>query len=219
MIQKTVQQTTYNIHQAFPLIVFEKKITGHLSKLYKSFEDGKFDNTTGKITGELNGKVLVHQDTRLAPFFRDIKKAAFEYLEHFAIEKNIFEVNFVKTWFTICDPGQSFPMHYHSCAHISWVYYIQTPGDHLVLHKRNPNEWFGDAFKFIQEHKYNNGDGYGITPYPEHLIMFPGSLEHYTTSEPREHRRVSLAGDIVLTLKHRTDTESGLLPPRYWKQF
>jgi len=49
--------------------------------------------------------------------------------------------------------------------------------------------------------------------------MFPGHLEHYTTPQPREHRRISLAGDIVLTLKHRTDTESGLLPPQYWKQF
>ena len=78
---------------------------------------------------------------------------------------------------------------------------------------------FGDAFKLIQENRFNNGDGYAITPRPEHLVMFPGSLEHYTSPEPREHRRISLAGDIVLTLKHRTDTETGLLPPRYWKQF
>ena len=152
-----MQKTTYNIHQAFPLIVFEKKITGHLSKLYKSFEDGKFDNTTGKITGELNGKVLVHQDKRLEPFFRDIKRATFEYLEHFAIDKNIFEVNFVKSWFTICDPGQSFPMHYHSCAHISWVYYIQTPGDNLILHKRNPNEWFGDCLLYTSPSPRDRG--------------------------------------------------------------
>ena len=140
-------------------------------------------------------------------------------MDQFAIDKSTFDVNFVKTWFTICDPGQHFPCHYHSCAHISWVYYIQTPGDPLILHKRNPNEWFGDAFKLIKENRFNNGDGYAITPQPEHLIMFPGHLEHYTTPQPREHRRISLAGDIVLTLKHRTDTESGLLPPKYWKSF
>jgi len=28
-----------------------------------------------------------------------------------------------------------------------------------------------------------------------------------------------LAGDIVLTLRDRRDSESGLLPPQYWKQF
>ena len=47
----------------------------------------------------------------------------------------------------------------------------------------------------------------------------PGSLEHYTTPDDRQHQRISLAGDIILTLKHRTDTESGLLSPKYWKRF
>ena len=219
MTPRTVQQTTFNVHQIFPLSVYDKKISGFLPSLYKSFEDGKFDNSTGKITGELHGKVLIHQDTRLAPFFREIKKSVIEYLKHFEIDKKGFEINFVKTWFTICDPGQTFPMHYHSCSHISWVYYIQTPGDSLFLHQKNNNELFGDIFKFSNEQNIYNTDTYGIRPQAEHLIMFPGSLEHYTTPQPREHRRISLAGDILLTLKHRTDTESGLLPPKYWKSF
>ena len=131
VILKTVQQTTSNFHQAFPLIIYEKKLTGFLPSLYTSFEDGKFDNSTGKITGELNGKVLIHQDTRLKPFFREIKKSALEYLDHFKIDKNTFQINFTKTWFTICDPNQTFPMHYHSCAHISYVYSVSYT--HLTL--------------------------------------------------------------------------------------
>ena len=130
-----MQKTTSKFHQAFPLIIYEKELTGFLSLLYKSFDDAKFDNTTGKITGELNGKVLVHQDIRLEPFFKALKKCVKEYLEHFSIDKSTYEINFVKTWFTICDPGQHFPAHYHSCSHISFVYYIQTPGDPLILHK------------------------------------------------------------------------------------
>ena len=215
----TVQQTTSNYHQAFPLIIYERKLSGFLPQLYNSFEDGKFDNSTGKITGELNGKVLIHQDTRLKPFFREIKKSVLEYLDHFKIDSKTFQINFTKTWFTICDPNQTFPMHYHSCAHISYVYYIQTPGDPIVFHKRNPNDIFGDVFKFSTENRYCNTDAYAINPKAEHLVMFPGSLEHYTTAEPRKHRRISLAGDIILTLKHRTDTESGLLSPQFWQQF
>ena len=214
-----MQQTTSKFHQAFPTIVYEKKLSGFLPSLYKSFDDAQFDNSTGRITGELNGKVLVHQDKRLEHFFRALKGCVREYLDYFAIDKSTFEINFVKTWFTICDPGQHFPVHYHSCSHISYVYYIQTPGDPIIFHKRNPNEWFGDAFTFSLENKFNNTSTYGITPKAEHLVMFPGSLEHYTIAEPRKHRRISLAGDIVLTLKHRTDTESGLLSPQYWKHF
>ena len=219
MTPRTVQQTTFNVHQIFPLSVYDKKISGFLPSLYKSFEDGKFDNSTGKITGELHGKVLIHQDTRLAPFFKEIKKSVIEYLKHFEIDKKGFEINFVKTWFTICDPNQTLPCHYHSCSHISWVYYIQTPGDSLFLHQKNNNELFGDIFKFSNEQNIYNTDTYGIRPQAEHLIMFPGSLEHYTASEPREHRRISLAGDIVLTLKNTSDTECGLLSPHFWSQF
>ena len=93
MTPRTVQQTTYKTHQLFPLLVYEKKISGFLPSLYKSFEDGKFDNSTGKITGELNGKVLIHQDTRLAPFFREIKKSVSDYLAVFKIDKKEFQIN------------------------------------------------------------------------------------------------------------------------------
>ena len=98
MTLKTVQQTTSNYHQAFPLIIYERKLSGFLPQLYRSFEDGKFDNSTGKITGELNGKVLIHQDTRLKPFFREIKKSLLEYLDHFKIDSKTFQINFTKTW-------------------------------------------------------------------------------------------------------------------------
>ena len=219
MTQKTVQQTTSKFHQAFPTIIYEKKLGGFLPSLYKSFDDAKFDNTTGKITGELNGKVLVHHDKRLDHFFRAVKGCVREYIDHFAIDKSTFEINFAKTWFTICDPDQTFPMHYHSCSHISWVYYIQTPGDPIVFHKKNSNEWFGDAFKFSNQYTYTNMEGYAINPKAERLVIFPGSLEHYTTAEPRKHRRISLAGDVILTLKDRTNSESGLLSPQFWKHF
>ena len=74
-------------------------------------------------------------------------------------------------------------------------------------------------FNFSLETNFYNTDSYGIKPEAEHLVMIPGHLEHYTTPEPREHRRISLAGDVILTLKDRTNSESGLLSPQYWKQF
>ena len=39
MTQKTVQQTTSKFHQAFPTIIYEKKLGGFLPSLYNSFED------------------------------------------------------------------------------------------------------------------------------------------------------------------------------------
>ncbi len=215
-----MHQETASYHQAFPLVIYEKKLPGFLSDIYKSFEDHSFDNTTGRITGELGGKVLVHHDKRLEPFYRGVSRCLDEYLDQFAFDRSLFEVNIVKSWFTICDPGQSVPVHYHSCSHISFVYYIQTPGDPLVLHTKNPNEWFGNAFSFVTENRFNNGDGYAITPKPEHLVLFPSHIQHHTTPDNREHQRVSLVGDVLLTLKEGVvSKEAGLVSPQYWKQF
>ena len=111
-----------------------------------------------------------------------------------------FEVNVTKSWFGICDPGQTFPMHYHSCAHISFIYYVQPTGDPIVFHTENPNQWFGAAFSFTGKQNGLNVRDYVIEPKPESLLLFPGSIEQYTPVD-REHTRISLAGDIVLTLK------------------
>ena len=168
------------------------------------------------LTGELNGKVLVHLDPQLNSFMLEVNDCIDQYLASMNVEYNI---HFMKTWYAISGEDCSVPNHCHDPAHISWVYYIQTPGDPIVFHKKNSNEWFGDAFKFSNHYTYTNMEGYAINPKAERLVIFPGSLEHYTTAEPRKHRRISLAGDVILTLKDRTNSESGLLSPQFWKHF
>ena len=58
-------------------------MTGFLPDLYKSFDDHKFDNSDGRVTGELNGKVLVHQGQKTASLFKQLRNAVIEYLEYF----------------------------------------------------------------------------------------------------------------------------------------
>ena len=209
-----------NFHTFAPLAVYETDLPGFLPAIYKSYDDHKFSTEGGQVTGELAGKVLVHQDNRLHDFFKAIGRKTRDYLKHFDLDTDAFEVNVTKSWFGICDPGQSFPMHYHSCAHISFVYYVQPTGDPIVFHTENANQWFGAAFSFTGQQKGLNTRDYVIQPKAEQLLLFPGSLEHYTVPVDRPHTRISLAGDIVLTLKkHKIGSEAGLLSPRFWKRF
>jgi uncharacterized protein (TIGR02466 family) len=207
-------------HNFAPLAVYETELPGFLPDIYRSFDDHKFTTESGQVTGELAGKVLVHQDKRLHNFYRAIGRKTREYLRSFEMDIDSFEVNVTKSWFGICDPGQTFPMHYHSCAHISFIYYVQPTGDPIVFHTENSNQWFGAAFSFTAKQNGLNVRDYVIEPKPESLLLFPGSLEHYTVPVDREHTRISLAGDIVLTLKkHKVGSEAGLLSPRFWKRF
>ena len=156
------------IHQFSPLIVFETEILGYSKKLKELYRDHSFDDETGLITGELNGKVLVHKDPKFSLFFDEIKNKTIEYLNIFNFKNDLYDLNIVKSWYTVCGSQFNVPTHYHSCSHISFVYYIDVrEKDPLVFSLDNPNEWFGDAFSFTNNKDTFNGKNYGVQPKNE----------------------------------------------------
>ena len=70
-------------HNFAPLAVYETELPGFLPDIYKSYDDHKFTTESGQVTGELAGKVLVHQDKRLHNFYRAIGRKTREYLRSF----------------------------------------------------------------------------------------------------------------------------------------
>jgi len=60
-------------------------------------------------------------------------------------------------------------------------------------------------------------------PYEGALIIFPAKLHHFVEStKPSDNiknRRISLAGDFILTLKEPTARSMGLQPINNWRQF
>ena len=203
-----------------PLVVCESTIPGFRKTLIKYYQDHSFDSSTGLITGELNGKVLLHKDPKFAPFFKQVRIKIEEYMNLFSFDLNKCDLNFVKSWYTVCDPKFNVPPHHHSCSHISYVYYLNVENnDPLFFKFDNPNEWFGDAFSFCKERDGINSLIYRVQPLPETLLIFPGKITHYTSST-RGSNRMCIAGDVVLTLKEDVlNYESGLLPNQHWEQF
>ena len=61
-----------SFHNFAPLAVYETDMPGFLPSIYKSYDDHKFNTKGGQVTGELAGKVLVHQDNRLHDSFKAI---------------------------------------------------------------------------------------------------------------------------------------------------
>lgn len=208
------------LHQFSPLIVYETEIPGYRKSLLSYHKDHSFDHKSGLITGELNGKVLVHKDPNFSDFFRQVKSKVLEYLDLFNFDHTLYDLNFVKSWYTVCDKKWNVPPHHHSCSHISYVYYLQTPKDDpLCFRIDNPNEWFGDAFFFSFKRDEHNAWIHTVQPSDETLLIFPGKVQHFTKG-PRSSERICIAGDVLLTLKEdMLDYESGLLPHKYWSQF
>jgi hypothetical protein len=208
------------VHAFSPLVVCETSISGFRRTLIKYYKDHSFDSSKGLITGELNGKVLVHKDPKFAPFFKEVRLKIEEYAKLFSFDLSKYDLNFVKSWYTVCDPKFNVPPHYHSCSHISFVYYLNVEkNDPLVFKFDNPNEWFGDSFSFCTERDGINSLTHRVQPLPETLLIFPGKINHYTSSG-RNYNRMCIAGDVLLTLKENLlQFESGLLPTQYWSSF
>ena len=103
-------------------------------------------------------------------------------MDLFNFDHTIYDLNFVKSWYTVCDQKYNVPPHHHSCSHISYVYYLQTPKDDpLCFRIDNPNEWFGDAFFFSFKRDEHNSWIHTVQPSDETLLIFPGKIQQFTT--------------------------------------
>jgi len=124
------------------------------------------------------------------------------------------------------------PPHNHADAHLSFVYYINVPDDkasplHMIAPDERLNDLVGGMFlrnKNIEAVKYNNQyncNSVEFRPYEGALIIFPARLKHFVEStQPSdniENRRISLAGDFILTFKETTARSMGLQPISNWR--
>lgn len=203
----------YPEHEQFKKIFFD-----NLPKYLR--EDG--------ITGEQSGHVDLHLNPDFEDLFRFISGVAEDYIEELIGLKDIWDLWLVKTWFS----DFSVPIHNHADAHLSFVYYVNVPYDkdsplHMIAPDDRLNDLVSGMFlrnKDIKVVKYNNQyncNSVEFRPYEGALIIFPAKLKHFVEStrpsDNIENRRISLAGDFVLTFKETTARSMGLQPISNWR--
>lgn len=184
---------------------------------------------------ETTGNVDLHHDDELSDIFDFAASSAFEYMNTLQLNDE-FDLNLVKTWLNIITEFHT-PNHNHADAHLSFVYYVQIP-DELnkpvnFLVKDIPNELFhGMTNASIKEWNMWNSPTWYFKPIEGQMFMFPGKLFHYTsgygsgspdapvkTLDDLKPRRISIAGDFVLTYKQRIGRAYGIMPVSNWKVY
>jgi hypothetical protein len=120
----------YQDAAAFKEVLFDS-INDHLS------EDG--------YSHELTGHLTLHHDARYVDLFRFATMSAMEYVACLHVDPSIYDFNIVKSWFNITKEMNN-PVHSHSDAHLSFVYYISTPPEVKKMLcffvKESPNELY-----------------------------------------------------------------------------
>ena len=130
---------------------------------------------------ELTGHLTLHHDVRYAGLFRFATKSAMEYVACLNVDPSIYDFNVVKSWFNITKKMNN-PVHAHSDAHISFVYYISTPPEVKKMLcffvKESPNELYPGMGDNMKAFAIENAVSWSIAVSEGELYIFPAKLEH-----------------------------------------
>lgn len=216
----------------FPTLVGTETYTSH-----KQFKQIFFDNLPKYIredglTGEQSGHIDLHLNPDFEDLFKFISSVAEDYIDTLVGTKDTWQPWLVKTWFS----DFSVPAHNHEDAHLSFVYYVNVPKEakhplHFMPPVNRCNDLTNgmflahkDAAAVVFNNQYNC-NSVVFTPEEGVLVFFPAKLRHAVESITKtlptkmEDRRISLAGDFVLTLREPTARSMGLQPISNWRNF
>lgn len=226
---------TYDL---FPVLVGSDSYSEH-EEFKKAFFDNihKYTREDG-ITGEASGHVDLHTNPDFEKFFQYVSGVCNEYVSKLVGTEDIWDLWLVKTWFS----DFNVPMHDHADAHLSFVYYVNVPEEkndpiHFFQPKGHLNDLTNGMFlptptiPAVKEHNHYNCSAVTYPALEGNLLIFPSKLYHAVEShktfkptvtikgESAIMRRISLAGDFILTFKENTARSMGLQPISNWRKF
>lgn len=238
-IPGTDPQTT--LHALFPTLVYQSVLKQHddLKAAFESeFRQTHFQTEASDgsqhFAGEYHGQILLHQQPLLRPFFEELSLHVAEYLKALGMKPEFFDLQLLKSWFVRCeadsDEEHALMTHNHSCSDVSWVYYYDVPDDCPPIRFQSGGSLnsapFGSAFHYdwhddqkssIKTCNWWNSDAWTITPKNGDVLIFPGHQLHSVDANHTDQKRITVAGDLALTLKPQfQNLEFGRTAPEHW---
>ncbi|MCA9213062.1 MAG: hypothetical protein KDB27_08355 [Planctomycetales bacterium] len=234
--------TKATLHALFPTLIYQDQLDQHseFHQAFTSLDDEHFfsPSTAGgkrHHAGEYHGRILLHKEPSLRPFFECLALHVGRYLRELGMRTDVFEMQCLKSWLVLCDPEdedepEAMIAHNHSCSDISWVYYVDVPEDCPAIQfhagRKLGNQLFESGFHFdwndstksaVKTFNCWNSETWSIHPKQGDLLLFPGHQLHSVEANYSKRRRTSVAGDIALTLrKQQKDLEYGRTSPEHW---
>jgi hypothetical protein len=229
-----------NVSAWFPTLICDFE-----SQTHAQFKDVFYNNMSKYVHPEgIDGEhadIVFHHNTEFDFFFKEITDFSKQYLAELALDPEKYDLHLVKCWWQGLSKNH-IPMHNHSDAHLSFVYYANVPPESGHLHfQTNPETFPNDLTKglFLDDYEGNlpikeyNGFNAMSVAYEvkeAKVIIFPASINHMTTDfngmdeittdvDIIKKRRISIAGDFLITYKESNKVAMGLQPVKNWRKF
>jgi uncharacterized protein (TIGR02466 family) len=164
----------------------------------------------------------LHLDKRFAELFKEIESGIKGALLMQNYNMNLFEAYITKSWATYSVKDQFISYHRHMSSHYSFVYYpyAEEQGNLFFLddeaHKVGLNIPRRDPYFS----KWDNTN-FAKAEYPAatgNLVVFPSMIFHETGKNTKDQARISISGDIMITMKEGIKSEHNIPSPSTWKK-
>ena len=162
----------------------------------------------------------LHTDIRFEELYKELSNIIKDCLSAQKYNLNLLEAYVTKSWATLSVKDQFISYHRHMSSHFSFVYYPQAyeQGNLFLLdddaHKVGLNVPKRDPY-FTEWNQSN----YGRAEYPAetgNVIIFPSMMFHETGKNTKDIPRLSISGDIMLTMKEGVKSEHNIPSPATW---
>jgi uncharacterized protein (TIGR02466 family) len=163
----------------------------------------------------------IHHDKRFNNLFDAIIPKIKEALISQHINLDVLDMYITKAWTTFTIKEQYIHSHRHMSSHYSFVYYPYAEEQGELVFQDDEGSKVGLNIPIRKEYFTEFTDiNYSSAIYPAktgNLIIFPSMLFHETQLNTTDKPRISISGDIMLTMKPGIKSEHNVPSPSTWR--
>ena len=164
----------------------------------------------------------LHLDKRFTSLFEEIEQGIKGAVLLQNYNTDLFEAYITKSWATYSIKDQFISYHRHMSSHYSFVYYVQAEdqGNLFFLDDESHKVGLNVPRRDPYFSKWDNTN-FSKAEYPAasgNLVVFPSAIFHETGKNKKDTPRISISGDIMLTMKAGVKSEHNIPSPSTWKK-
>jgi len=164
----------------------------------------------------------IHHDERFKKLFDAIQPKIMDALTLQHLNLDILEIYITKAWATYTIKNQSIHSHRHMASHYSFVYYpyAEEQGNLVFIDDEGSKTGLNIPVRKEYFTKFTDVN-YSSAIYPAktgNIVIFPSMIFHETQINTTDKPRISISGDILLTMKPNIVSEHNIPSPTTWKK-
>ena len=164
----------------------------------------------------------LHLNKEFKPLYDQVRLHILEYLNIQKYNLEVFDIYILKSWATLSINEQYIHNHKHMASHISFVYYprAEDQGNLRFVSNLGYNNhmYIPSREEYFTEFNETNYSNMTVPSKTGCIVIFPSSIFHETEINQTQTPRISISGDVLITMKPGLKSEHCFPSPDTWKK-